>query len=457
MTALTPLSLIAADPSSARFAILDNRGRHNAAYLLGRAAGVARSLPDSDATLTASRRCIVSLNKGVGFFAGLLGCWMARRVPVLLDPMVRTELGDAISMTGAAAAILEKERLDAVPPDIDVLIPECGVASPPALPSITPDTVVLYLFTSGSTGRPTLVPKTYAQIAVEVAFLSALFGAPKRVAGLIPWCHIWGVLSSFLLPLKNGGVCDLRGGISARGVLSLISEDALDFVAAVPIYYTAMLKIINAKLVSVSGTSCRFASSSAPLSAGLRAAFEGAVGRGITDIFGSTEAGGIAYRHQDGPWRPEPHVEMRIDGDGMLAVRSPSVSFETADGFYPTGDMVRAVDNGFVLLGRGDDVVKIGGRRIALGEIKRVIESHPDVTRAEVLTNDVQGTKRLVAFVAAAREMSPGAVKRHIRTHLADHKVPRTVRFIEDFPMISSGKLDRQRLSALLEEGETKI
>jgi acyl-coenzyme A synthetase/AMP-(fatty) acid ligase len=342
------------------------------------------------------------------------------------------------------------DKAQELPGSVRGIVPGSFRKEASRIEGVPTDIPILYLFTSGSTGRPTLVPKLQEQIAVEVDFISGLFEAPKRVAGLVPWCHIWGLLTSFFVPFYCGGVCDLRGGISARGVLELVAASALDLVAAVPVYYKAMVKLMAAGLVSVPPDAAKFTSASAPLGPETRAAFYRLSGCNITDIYGSTEAGGIAYRHDDGPWIPEPHVEMRVDADGLLDVRSPSVSLPGEDGFFSTGDLIRKSGDGFVLLGRGDDVVKIGGRRIALGEISTAIETLSGVARAAVLTEQVSGSPRLVAVVESDGEVTASAVKAHVRTRLADHKVPRVVRFLERLPMTPSGKFDRQRIASLL-------
>lgn len=431
-----------------RVAIVDVDRAYTLGELLHRAGGTARALSNLART---GDRCIVSLKNGPDFFAGLAGCWSAGVTPVVLDPMVRSELAGAAEMTGATVVICGQET--PLPCGLTPLSPSpTEDAGPmPDIPELPDESPVLFLFTSGSTGRPTLVPKTFRQIEVEVAFIAKLFGEPRRVAGLVPWCHIWGLLSTFFVPLKTGGVCDLQGGISARGVLEHAAKNALDLVAAVPVYYQAMVRLIEEGAVPKLATTCRFASSSAPLSAEIRERFKALTGAGITDIFGSTETGGIAYRHEDGPWKVQPHVAIKIDEDGKLHVRSDSVSFQTEDGFYAIGDLAAPAENGFILLGRQDDVVKIGGRRMALGEITRVVEACPGVFHAAVLTENVAGTLRLVAFVEPKDPTLTGKdVKAFVRSKLADHKVPRTVHIIEALPLMPSGKLDRKKLAALI-------
>ena len=445
-----PSALIAPETGSTPDAvtILEPGAAHTREALFRRAGIQAARLTRETAP---GDRCIVSLKNGPDFFAGIAGCWAAGVTPVILDPLLRSELAFAADMTGATRVIYSGDT--PLPEGLVPVVPEAPTDDAPLaeIPDVDAQTPVLYLFTSGSTGRPTLVPKTFRQIEVEVDFIGRLFDAPRRVAGLVPWCHIWGLLSTFFVPLRQGGVCDLRSGISARGILEHAGVQELDLVVGVPVYYQAMVRVLEEGMLPDFHTSCRFASSSAPLSPEVRGRFKAAAGVGITDIFGSTETGGIAYRREDGPWIVQPHVEARIDDEGRLRVRSPSVSFETEDSFFAIGDLVESVAGGFVLLGREDDVVKIGGRRIALGEINRAVEACPGVFHAATVAENVAGTPRLLTYVEPKdTSLTSKAVKTFVRSKLADHKVPRTVHIVSSLPLTSSGKLDRRKLQILM-------
>ncbi|MGF1480503.1 MAG: amino acid adenylation domain-containing protein [Cyanophyceae cyanobacterium] len=73
----------------------------------------------------------------------------------------------------------------------------------------------------------------------------------------------------------------------------------------------------------------------------------------------------------------------------------------TGERLYRTGDLGRYLPTGDVeFLGRADDQVKINGHRIELGEIETVLEQHPEVKRAVVLS----GERKLVAFVLLAAD-----------------------------------------------------
>ncbi len=400
-------------------------------------------------------RAVVSLDSGPDFVAGLAGCWMAGVTPVLLDPLVRKELLGAIQMTGAGAVICGARCDSGLPVGVRELVPDQTEAAPLPAPKWTEDAPLLFLFTSGSTGKPVLVPKTFSQLDVEVSFLRGLFSEPKHVATLVPWCHIFGLLTSLLVPARTGGVCDLSAGISPKRVLEKAGQDALDLVVAVPAVYQVMVRYLEASNLHSIAPRCRFTSSGAPLPAPLRTRFTELTGRPITDLYGSTEAGGVAYRHDEGPWIVEPHVEMRVTDEGFLEVRSASVSFPGPDGFYRIGDLVRPEGRGFTLIGRADDVVKIGGRRTSLGEVAEALESCPGVFAAAVLAKRIRGALRLVAYIESASEgVEVQAVKHSVRGLLADHKVPREIHIVERLPRTTAGKVDRQKLAGILHEGE---
>ncbi len=449
---MNPLRLVTPQTPSNRPAMATANRTYSHDALMGRAAAVAHRLKG---TVAPRDRVIVSLKNTPHFFAGLVGTWMADAVPVLLDPMVKLELTSAAEMTGARAVVWHGRDDLRLPSGLGEVIPDDATAEIDESPELAESDPVLYLFTSGSTGKPTLVPKTFGQIMVEVAFITSLFDHPHCVATLVPWCHIWGLLSSFFVPLASGATCDLTAGVSALTVLERTAEGKVSLVTAVPAYYQAMVRLLQAGAAPAPAPGCRFGCSSAPLSPALRAAFTELSGCGITDIYGSTEAGGIAFRRVEGPWTVQPHVEIRVDRDGLLAVRSPSVSFDADDGFFRIGDMVRREGEGFVLIGRSDDVVKIGGRRIALGEVQTVMEACPEVLRAAVLAEEVRGALRLTAYVEPQQaDVDKETIKRYVRERLADHKVPRVIHLLDTLPLTSSGKVDRQMLQQMRESEE---
>jgi acyl-CoA synthetase (AMP-forming)/AMP-acid ligase II len=452
---MDPLSLLELGASPDATVIVSQKGALTRGEALLEAAEIAAALERAGA---AGAPVVVSLDSGPGFLASVVGAWMAGCTPVLLDPLVRRELGRAVQRTEARAVIRSEiaAAADGASLGVPIVSPRgLRAGAPMAAPGIPEAAPLVHLYTSGSTGEPAIVAKSFEQLVVEHRFYAGLYGERLRVATLAPWCHILGFIVSFLVPIRGGGRCDLVAGISPRTVLDRAAQGLVDVVVAVPAILRVMVRLLEHDGPVALPSTCRFCVSGAPLSSELRRRFTELTGARITDVYGSTEAGGIAFRDDDGPWRAEPHVEWRIADGGLLEVRSPSVSGTVAapGAFYGTGDLARAEGVGFALEGRADDVVKIGGRRVSLDEIRLVLETFPGVGAAAVAVERVRGEERLVAFVEAPQgDAAPEAIKAFVRSRLADYKVPRAVHAVRSFPTNTGGKIDRQRLLAGLAE-----
>ncbi|PXX71568.1 amino acid adenylation domain-containing protein, partial [Nocardia tenerifensis] len=120
---------------------------------------------------------------------------------------------------------------------------------------------------------------------------------------------------------------------------------------------------------------------------------------------------------------------------------------------YRTGDMVRwerrgADDATLVFLGRADSQIKIRGQRLELGEIEAALTGQDEVEHAIVTTAGEADTTRLAAYLVAApgHALDPGTVRRAVARRLPSYMVPETLTVLDEFPMTSSGKVDRRAL-----------
>ncbi|MEV0255085.1 non-ribosomal peptide synthetase [Streptomyces sp. NPDC050732] len=128
-----------------------------------------------------------------------------------------------------------------------------------------------------------------------------------------------------------------------------------------------------------------------------------------------------------------PFVELRIDGERVLA--------------YPTGDLGRrAADGGLEVLGRADDQIKIAGVRIELQEVRSAIQSHPSVRDAFVCAQEDRFTKVVVAVVEG-----DASAERELRDYLGGRlmsvMLPAAFLFLPELPKLPNGKADRKALS----------
>ena len=157
---------------------------------------------------------------------------------------------------------------------------------------------------------------------------------------------------------------------------------------------------------------------------------------------------------QGQPVEPGHPGELIIGGVGLARYLDPEKDAEKYaamptlgwDRAYRSGDLVREDPEGLVFIGRADDQVKIGGRRIELGEIDSALLTLPGVTgAAAAVRSSSSGNKLLVGYVAVDDTFDLEAAMSRLRAALPASLVPRLAR-VEDLPTKTSGKIDRDAL-----------
>nr|WP_131784173.1 AMP-binding protein [Protofrankia symbiont of Coriaria ruscifolia] len=127
----------------------------------------------------------------------------------------------------------------------------------------------------------------------------------------------------------------------------------------------------------------------------------------------------------------------------------------TADGFYRTGDIVRQVPSGHLVVeGRAKEQINRGGEKVSAEEVENHLLAHPGVHDVAVVgvPDDFLG-ERICAFTITRGDPRPGAadLRAFLRARgLATYKIPDCFTFVASFPQTAVGKTSRAQLRARL-------
>lgn len=362
-------------------------------------------------------------------------------------------LSEMHAATGFKLAITDTQR--ELPQGVEPLPPESlagCMPNPSHEKSMAPGRELLRLFTGGSTGKPKIWSKTIKNLFSEALYLSNKYNISQNdrfVATVSPY-HIYGLLFSVIIPfVSSAGVLD-DICVFPNEIVSSIEKNAATILAGVPMHY----RILHGRSIPCSSLRMAF-SSAGVLSERDGDEFYRQNGIGVVEIYGSTETGGVASRCRakgEAGFTPFENIDWKII-DGQLHVKSEFVSPEIKrepDGFFKTGDRVRPHgDSSFLLLGRSDAVIKVGGKRVDLEEIRDKLIKIPGVRDAFVISVPVN--KGRENAIAAVVEGNPDKV--HFRQALSDllepYAIPRSIKIVAEIPSTASGKYDRKAIEQM--------
>jgi acyl-CoA synthetase (AMP-forming)/AMP-acid ligase II len=199
-----------------------------------------------------------------------------------------------------------------------------GGGAPPFPLAFPPERRLVCVYTSGSTGSHVACPKTAAQLLGEAALLVRLWdlGPGTRVLATVPPHHLYGLLFGVLVPFMGGGSFVRTTPLHAETIAAQARARQANVLVSVPAHLHAVATLLPGGLVAVA----RIFSSGAPLDAATASAVTALAGIPVTEVLGSSETGGIAWRESggDGTWAPFPDVHVAADEDGTMLLTAAS-------------------------------------------------------------------------------------------------------------------------------------
>ncbi|WP_168173717.1 AMP-binding protein [Thalassospira sp. TSL5-1] len=391
------------------------------------------------------------------FLVALAATWLVRGIPVL---PASDKQGYLDEIAGSFDLFLNDAAIAAILAEPENRLMAQGHIATLAQNIPAPETCRATFYTSGSTGAPKAIGKTLAQLEAEMALQTPLWQADLtagcRIWGLVSHQHIYGLLFRVIWPVMTGVPFMARQARFWEDIIPGLGTG--DIIIASP----AHLQRLHPDLAEAQRPA-RIFCSGGPLDQKSAGQAHAALGIWPTEILGSTETGGIAWRQQtttDTPWQPLPDVKTSQNAEGCLMVAAPHIN---GDNWYHTADRVAfdglAGQNRFRLLGRADRIVKIEGKRISLDRVETHLRNHDWVENAVALLPD-DADNRLGAIVVLTPQgqqhlQAQGAFQtgRSLRSHIShyeeDAALPRRWRFVDTLPTDSQGKKPLHLLRAL--------
>ncbi len=328
------------------------------------------------------------------------------------------------------------------------------------------------LFTADSLGDPKGVIRTDKNTiaAVDNAIAALSLTEKSRVLVSVPLFHAYGWDLGLLPTLKLGCTMFLEEEVSARRIGKLVREHDIDVLPGTPAMYAEMAKLPSAKPLTVDKP--RFLAAGSRIEQAVADEFHALYGVRIMSCYHSTEAATVSLddtgKHPTTIGKVVAGMEARVTGpdgkalaagkDGLLWVRGKTLSPRAIgpydgdaptpgtrasgmvtiggidkQGWLRTGDLARIDKNSRLqLTGREDDVVKIDGKRVALGEVEGCLESFSKIKAAQALieTDELAGSC-VIARVVLKSKCNAEEIIDHCARNLAPYKVPRRIEFCE--------------------------
>jgi fatty-acyl-CoA synthase len=374
----------------------------------------------------------------------------------LTAPELAYQLGDA----EPALFLVEDARTDlaeAAGAAADRLV-QPGPGVRPSDVAVSDMDPLLLIYTSGTTGKPKGALLTHANCFwTNLSFDLATGVRPEDVVlQVLPQFHVGGWNVQPLLAWWKGATVVLERSFDAARALELIERKRVSTLMGVPATYLFMAQ--EPAFAATDLSSLRLAVvGGAPMPEAL---LETWLERGVAIVqgYGLTEAAPNVL------WagKPYPFVDAGLSPEGELLVKGPNVfpgywrngdatrEAFTADGWLRTGDVAERDEDGcYRIKGRLRDMFISGGENVYPAEVEAVLHEHPAVRDAAVVgVADERWGEVGIAFVVVDREATQDELVAHCRGRLARFKVPKTVRFVEEIPRNSMGKIRKSELRA---------
>ncbi|WP_019672214.1 AMP-binding protein [Psychrobacter lutiphocae] len=343
-------------------------------------------------------------------------------------------------------------------------------------------------FTSGTTGTPKGATLTHRNILNNGYFIGEAMDLSEedRLCIPVPLYHCFGMVLGNLAILTHGGcVIYPNDGFDPLSVLEAVQNEKCTALHGVPTMFIAELDHPDFDKYDLSSLRTGImAGSSCPIEVMRRVIDEMHMSE-ITIAYGMTETSPVSC--QTNKHTPldkqvstvglvQPNIEVKIvdteTGEvvpigetGELLTKGYSVMkgywgsrFKTREaiqgGWMHTGDLATMDEDGYVkIVGRSKDMIIRGGENIYPVEIENYLYRHPKIRDVQIVgVPDKKYGEVLAAWIIPRKnaQLTEEEVKQFCKDNIAHYKVPKYYRFVEEYPMTVTGKIQKYKITEMM-------
>lgn len=348
-------------------------------------------------------------------------------------------------------------------------------------PLLQPDDPINIQFTSGTTGQPKGATLTHHNILNNGHFVTERQGFTEqdRLCIPVPLYHCFGMVMGVLGCITHGTCMVFPDeAFDPAATLKAVSDEKCTALYAVPTMFIAMLELPNFEEYDLSTLRTGvMAGSICPADVMKRVIGEMNMA-GVTIGYGMTETSPVSMQTTlDDPFdkrvttigQIHPFVEVKIiDENGRVLTRGQQGEFLTRgysvmlgywgdpektresideNGWMHTGDLAVMDDQGYVnITGRLKDMIIRGGENIYPREVEDYLYTHPAVRDVQVFgIPDNKFGEEVCAWIQLkdGAHTDADAITNFCKGQIAHYKVPKHIRFVTDYPMTVTGKIQK--------------
>ncbi|MBE0488155.1 MAG: AMP-binding protein [Halomonas sp.] len=340
-------------------------------------------------------------------------------------------------------------------------------------------------YTSGTTGAPKGATLSHHNILNNGFFVARTMALTEedRMVIPVPLYHCFGMVMGNLGCVTHGATMIYPGnGFDPEATLRAVSEERATTLYGVPTMFIAELEHPEFERFDLSSLRTGImAGSICPIEV-MRKVIDRMNMKDVTICYGMTETSPVSFQTQtDAPLEKRvttvgtihPHLEVKLVSPetgavvgrgetGELCTRGYSVmlgywnndeatakAIDSA-GWMHTGDLATMDDEGYVaIVGRIKDMIIRGGENIYPREIEDFLYTHPAISDVQVIgVPDEKYGEEVMAWVKLAdgQQLTADELKAFCKGKIAHYKVPRYVKFVDEFPMTVTGKIQKFKM-----------